>query len=251
MVISVTPLVFPADNLMKAEEASGGSLNSTCNCQFCHLGGTKEQKVSDEGIWQHFGQVSPISEASIAELIGLYSPVLCAKVDETIDTVFLEYVISMGKSAKSRLSNIIRDTGVKDSIALLIMHKILDLGAALRTKTRGVPKSPEAGVTSALEDELIKYRESVINPLLFPGSECSPCSQPLTDTDLGMLGVDVHHDTPVEILHTILLGIFWAQTVTCLEKDGKLDELQARLAAVVSAITVHCYGSRLEGADER
>ena len=158
------------------------------------------------------------------------------KVDETINTIFLEYVISMEESAKLRLNNIIRDMGVKDSIALPIMYKMIDLGAALRTRAAGAPKPPEASVKSALEDELMKRKDSVINPLLFPGCESSACCQMSTDTRItGTLGVDVHRDTPVEILHTILLGIikyFWAQTVTRLEKDGKLNELEARLASI-------------------
>jgi len=52
------------------------------------------------------------------------------------------------------------------------------------------------------------------------------------------IGVDIHKDTPTEILHTILLGIvkyYWAQTVWHLEKEKKMALFQIRLGSVATA----------------
>ncbi|KAJ8086260.1 hypothetical protein PM082_005083 [Marasmius tenuissimus] len=73
-------------------------------------------------------------------------------------------------------------------------------------------------VQRKLEDEVNRVVEAYgINPLI------------------GMPGVNMHQDTPTEILHTILLGVvkyFWGQTVHILDKKKAFSTFQVRLASV-------------------
>ncbi|KAF8546849.1 hypothetical protein OG21DRAFT_1426017 [Imleria badia] len=134
--------------------------------------------------------------------------------------------LSMLSGGTEKVKNAVSRSGIKDSATAIIVDQLLALGKELHKKTAGRPRLPEA---ESLDDR--------INPLL------------------SMPGVNIHKDTPTEILHTILLGIikyFWGQTMYILDKDRHLGVFQTRLASInqegLNAPTLHAdYITRYKG----
>ncbi|KAK1217706.1 hypothetical protein PQX77_019637 [Marasmius sp. AFHP31] len=96
-------------------------------------------------------------------------------------------------------------TGVNDSMCRKALQAIVELGKAMYAgKHPGSSGMEKEDVQKKLENEVNRVVEAYgINPLI------------------GMPGVDIHQDTPTEILHTVLLGVvkyFWGQTAHILDK---------------------------------
>ncbi|KAG1908795.1 uncharacterized protein F5891DRAFT_1124416 [Suillus fuscotomentosus] len=118
------------------------------------------------------------------------------------------FEIALKSGASEKIKNSVSSTGIRDSTSSSILNVLVELGKKLRKCAAGTQAMPEAEVT-ALDD--------AINPLL------------------GMEGLDIHMDTPTEILHTILLGIvkyFWGQTVFLLDKAKLMGIFQVHLESV-------------------
>ena len=146
----------------------------------------------------------------------------------------------LGSGATEKLKSVTASTGVRDSITTSIVETLVDMGKKLRKRGSGKVPIPEADIRARLEQELNDYlggtdMKDMINPLLGMKGECSGSSI-IEYTSSNCTSRDEYHlDTPMEVLHTILLGVvkyFWGQTVFLLEKAKLLDLLQARLDSV-------------------
>jgi hypothetical protein len=116
----------------------------------------------------------------------------------------------------------ISKTGTHDAATTAIVNHLLELGKRLRKREAGKPAKPEDEVRAELEQEF---------EVLLGGLSLDDHINPL----LGIAGLDIHQDTPTEILHTILLGIvkyYWGQTVFILDKARLLGTFQTRLESV-------------------
>ncbi|KAI0369657.1 hypothetical protein BV20DRAFT_945672 [Pilatotrama ljubarskyi] len=196
-------LFLPGDNPMQAELCSHIGLKGNHFCRCCHVGGDKAFKESDDGF------------------ASLLQPGRTRTVAETQQAIMSQLFQATHAAAEKPLKNAITSSGTKDSLAMPTINRLLALGKAFR---RATPErkalTPEA-VNKELHKELLKKRDvPLINPLL------------------KMDGLDVHQDTPVETLHTHLLGVvkyFWAQTIWVLEKKGGFTTFQARLNSLAKS----------------
>ncbi|KAI6006188.1 hypothetical protein F5J12DRAFT_905722 [Pisolithus orientalis] len=166
------------DNPMQAEEFSHAGLHCNYFCRTCNVGGTNQEKMSDSGYMNLF-------EVPLAEI---KKQVELAKLP----------------GGTEKLKSAVASSGICDPVSMSIIDCLLELGKQLRKCKAGVPAKPEAEVQVQLEKEF---------ELALGGLSLDDHINPL----LGMPGVNIHQDTPTEILHTILLGIAWLESIN---KDG-------------------------------
>ncbi|KAF8428888.1 hypothetical protein L210DRAFT_3327899, partial [Boletus edulis BED1] len=197
-------LIVASDNPMQAEECSHGGLRCNYFCRTCKVGGTTAEKKTDKGY------------SDIFKSGDLRTP------EDTRACIKRQIELSKLSGGTDKVNKSVSQTGVRDATSTAIVNRLLELGKALRKKTAGKPTMSEAQVTARLEHEL----ESLLG-----GRSVDDCINPL----LRIRGLDVHKDTPTEILHTILLGVvkyFWGQTAYILDKGHLLKKFQCRLESV-------------------
>ncbi|EUC61135.1 hypothetical protein RSOL_383950 [Rhizoctonia solani AG-3 Rhs1AP] len=190
------PLFWPGDNPMQAEHCSSAGLNASRFCRTCEVGGSQEYCSSDKGF---------------AELIV---PGIIRDPDKTRAAIQTQLSLSLEPRSGNKLRSSAVDSGVKDSLAQVVIEKLLKMGKSLRSDPSKTPQD----IQDILRNELkVAQRAGCENPLL------------------KMEGVNIHLDTPTEILHTILLGVvkyFWGQTVYILDKNKKFEIMRSRLHTI-------------------
>ncbi|OJA17351.1 hypothetical protein AZE42_13066, partial [Rhizopogon vesiculosus] len=189
---------------MQAEECSHAGLNCNYLCRTCDVGGTKEYKASEDGY------------SSLFASGNLRTP------EGTAANIRQQFETALKPGATEKIKNMVSTTGIRDTASISIINALVELGKKLRKRAAGTQAMSEAEVTAALEKE---FEE------LLRGDKLDDTLNPL----LGMDGLDIHMDTPTEILHTMLLGIvkyFWGQTVFLLEKAKLMDIFQTRLQSI-------------------
>ncbi|KAG1803360.1 hypothetical protein EV424DRAFT_1331009, partial [Suillus variegatus] len=221
-------LFLAGDNPMQAEECSHAGLNCNYFCRTCDVGGTKEHKESAAGY------------ESIFVSGNIRTP------EYTAQEIRRQFETAFKSGASTKLQHSVSTTGIRDSASNSILNTLVELGKRLRKRTAGSQALSETAIEATLQKEfedLLKGRElnDAINPLF------------------GMDALDIHMDTPTEILHTILLGVvkyFWGQTAFLLEKAKLLHVFQDRLESIdkdglnspcLNADYICCYKGGLIG----
>ncbi|KAJ6629389.1 hypothetical protein B0H10DRAFT_2160501 [Mycena sp. CBHHK59/15] len=158
---------LPADNPQQSEEASHMGGNANCGCRRCKAGGPHEVTESDDGYHS-------MHNAGI--------PRLAAETKKTLED---QIKLAM-YGVEAPISRLQTATGVKDKVAQYWIDILLQKAREMKANS---PGRTADSITEELEAWLLKQLGDKVNPLL------------------DISGLDPNRDTPVEILHTILLGI--------------------------------------------
>ncbi|KAF8801376.1 hypothetical protein BYT27DRAFT_7198307 [Phlegmacium glaucopus] len=198
----------PGDN--PAQSEASGHIGSKGNhpCRKCNVGGSQKEKESNEGFHAMFMPDRARSSTETLKLVEEQVHAACLGVAQTVE-------------------NMQTATGVKDTFT---QHWIDDLIERARNLRKAHPERSATDIQEELMAWVLKNKDAVYNPFLT------------------LKGFNVSVDTPVEILHTILLGIVkyvWHGSHTSWNASKKKiysDRLQANpltsLATNVTSLSV-------------
>ncbi|KAJ7902587.1 hypothetical protein B0H14DRAFT_2555126 [Mycena olivaceomarginata] len=167
----------PSDNPMGSEMTAHIGAKGNYFCRKCKVGGCGEHKRTDAGFHSMFEEGAPPSAAETLEELHKQVEFVCLGVKATVEACQT-------------------DTGVKDTYT---NHWINNLLWRSRELKKSDPTLDTAVIVQQLMDWVTANESTIYNPFL------------------SLKGFDVSKDTPIEILHTILLGIVkyaWHSTHT-------------------------------------
>jgi len=156
---------------MQAEECSHSGLASNHPCRTCRVGGTQAFKQSDIG----FDAVFHVSDFPLllSVLIALIDMVSLQEgeartVEETERIVNSQNKLATKAGAATKIDDIMRSSGVKDSISMPIIDAVVRMGIELRKKRNADgTKISNADILLALENELANHlKPDSRNPLI-------------------------------------------------------------------------------------
>jgi hypothetical protein len=139
-------------------------------------------------------------------------------VTETLEALKAQDDTILINQTMKKYKELVSLTGVKDPLRAPLQNALLEDIQRLKTPAPGQQRLTKKEVEQYMLKELNSERSrTLINPLLLEE------------------GLDVHKDTPVEPLHTFLLGIvkyFWNQTIEVVKEKSRLHILCSRLNSI-------------------
>ncbi|KAJ3859039.1 hypothetical protein EV359DRAFT_75733 [Lentinula novae-zelandiae] len=163
---------LPADNPQQSEECSHIGHNGSFPCRVCHVGGAYTEKETDEG-YEAFYNVGKLRSAA-----------------ETQDAIF-EQICLASRGVASHVEAVKTALGTADKTVQYWIEVLLKKSSELKRKD---PRRPVEDISVELLLWLVTQTTQPYNPLL-----------DVNFTDF-YVDLDASQDTPVENLHTYLLG---------------------------------------------
>ncbi|KAH9847978.1 hypothetical protein C2E23DRAFT_740580 [Lenzites betulinus] len=192
----------PSDNPMQSELSGHIGGNGNFLCRKCKVGGTTISKATDEGYHALFTPGEHRSKEMVLDALREQVALACLGVEKTVRTHQT-------------------DTGIKDPYT---EHAISELIRRAREEKKAHPRRTREDIQAELLVWVKANEEAVYNPFLT------------------MPGLDPTQDTPVEILHTILLGVVkyaWHSTHTSWTPAQKATYAHRLQATTTDGLFIH------------
>ncbi|KAH9920179.1 uncharacterized protein B0H18DRAFT_881265 [Fomitopsis serialis] len=209
ILFRVMPHIKPADNPQQSETCSHIGLKGNFFCRRCKVGGSAEEKESNEGY------------------DALFTPGEPRTPDET-ERVVKSQLFRACRGEREAVEELQTATGVKDRIAQFWIEVVLIRSQAERKQRISDKETRDSRLNarSLKGDERKAMKEVIISEIQHEtfqwlvqqpqhSYDALPVDSPLRkdvrrgdhyNPLLGVPGVDVHRDTSTEILHTYLVG---------------------------------------------
>ncbi|KAJ7892224.1 hypothetical protein B0H13DRAFT_1625696 [Mycena leptocephala] len=234
ILFRIDPHCLPADNPAQAESSSTSGAKSNYWCRYDKSGGTAVEREIDEGYHAQFEPGIPRTPEETVATIKEQIWTACLGVQDAVDAI------------QTR-------TGVKDKTAVFWIDQLIEKARAFqneritdpRTRDRRLNDSSLTALSKAeikseiklqIQTELFNW--VIMQPperyaqlptvLLSTATELRPGDH--FNVLLRLRGLDPHQDSPVEILHTFLLGVdkyLWHDTSNAKVWDDKKCEIFA------------------------
>ncbi|KAJ6533721.1 hypothetical protein B0H19DRAFT_1272356 [Mycena capillaripes] len=158
----------PSDNPMQSEISAHIGGKGNCLCRKCRVGGTQKDKATDEGYHALFEAGVPRTKDFILQELQKQVKLACS-------------------GAVKFVKNLQTETGVKDAYTQFYIEELLSRFKEMRKS----PNLTVEEITSELTQWTAENEEKFYSPFLTTKGEQSIS----------------RYDTPIELLHTILLGV--------------------------------------------
>ncbi|KAH9922979.1 uncharacterized protein B0H18DRAFT_878929, partial [Fomitopsis serialis] len=166
VLFRVIPCLFPADNPQQSENCSHIGLHGNMWCRRCKLGGSEKERETDQNYHAHF------------------DPNNLRTAQQTRDDVLTQIRLA-ALGVKKDVTQRQTETGTKDKLAEHWIKILLDRARDEQQRRITTPATADA-------------RLKALRNQLRPGEHFNSL--------LSLEGIDIHRETPVELLHTYLLG---------------------------------------------